>query len=794
MPTTTTGIATEFITFSRPGATGGGATVTDSDGLIKWAPHNLLTGSESFDSALWLKSGIASVSANNTAAPNGTTTADKFLEDTSVSAQHLCNKSISVGGDQTYSLSCFAKSAERTNIALQLATTGGTVTRFGANFDLSAGTVSKTDSVSSPVNTSSSITSLGSGWYLCTIKMTTISAATALYCYVGPSDSNNPTFSSGSPVYTGVSGNGAFFWGASLSRSDLGGMQPNTSAYPLYNPTIPKNLLGYTEDFTQGVGVAYGSIGVANVVTAPNGLMTADELRDDGSASNYHYMVRSVATVANSTYVLSGYFKANTSSYVILSVANFATSSLYASASFNLTSGTLVSASAVGTGYSIVGTPTITAVGSSGWYRCAVVVTAGTTAPTTFAVGLTNDGTFSNYGLKVYNGSGSGIFGWGIQVSDSASLDTYVPVYGAFVASAAYYGPRRDFNGATLACNGLLVEEQRTNLLLYSADLLNAAYWSLYAGATRAANSIVSPDGLTTSYTVTGSGSNFSSLYQNSASTNGLAYTSSVYVKAGTAPFALILLDAGLSARWVNLSTGEITGSSGPVLSAVATPVGNGWYRVAIAYTATSTANAGLFVGPASASLSQTSTGTIYAWSPQTELGSFATSYIPTGSTTATRTADIAKVSTQAFPYSNAEGSIVVNASVSGGLTGSNNALVSLDDGSVNNSNFLYFSNATPNSGTNVGGVTQQSIGISAVTVTANTAFKSAMAYKTNDFAATANGATVVTDTSGAVPSGLTVMNIGNYALNLIMNGYIRQITYLPRRISNAELQTRTTL
>jgi hypothetical protein len=151
-------------------------------------------------------------------------------------------------------------------------------------------------------------------------------------------------------------------------------------------------------------------------------------------------------------------------------------------------------------------------------------------------------------------------------------------------------------------------------------------------------------------------------------------------------------------------------------------------------------------------------------------------------------------VSTQAFPYSNTEGAIVVNASVVGGLTGSNNVLISLDDGSVNNSNFLYFSNAIPNSGTNVGGVTQQSIGISSVTVTANTAFKSAMVYKANDFAATANGATVVTDTSGAVPSGLTTMDIGNYALNLIMNGYIRQITYLPRRISNAELQTRTTL
>lgn len=45
MPTTQNGIATDFISFSRASL----ATVTDSDGKIKWAPHNLLTHSESFE-------------------------------------------------------------------------------------------------------------------------------------------------------------------------------------------------------------------------------------------------------------------------------------------------------------------------------------------------------------------------------------------------------------------------------------------------------------------------------------------------------------------------------------------------------------------------------------------------------------------------------------------------------------------------------------------------------------------------------------------------------------------------
>ena len=46
MPTTT-GKATDLITFSRASL----ATVTDGDGKIKWAPHNLLLASEQFDAS-----------------------------------------------------------------------------------------------------------------------------------------------------------------------------------------------------------------------------------------------------------------------------------------------------------------------------------------------------------------------------------------------------------------------------------------------------------------------------------------------------------------------------------------------------------------------------------------------------------------------------------------------------------------------------------------------------------------------------------------------------------------------
>jgi len=62
------------ITFSRTS----NATLTDSNGRVAYAPHNLLTNSEDFEAAGWTKFGTT-VSSNNAVAPNSTTTADSWV-------------------------------------------------------------------------------------------------------------------------------------------------------------------------------------------------------------------------------------------------------------------------------------------------------------------------------------------------------------------------------------------------------------------------------------------------------------------------------------------------------------------------------------------------------------------------------------------------------------------------------------------------------------------------------------------------------------------------------------------
>ena len=78
----------DAIDFSRASQ----ATFTDSDGLVKYAPHNLCLQSEDMGTT-WSTTNTT-VTTNNTTAPDGTTTADKITEDTSTGV-HTCNISLS---------------------------------------------------------------------------------------------------------------------------------------------------------------------------------------------------------------------------------------------------------------------------------------------------------------------------------------------------------------------------------------------------------------------------------------------------------------------------------------------------------------------------------------------------------------------------------------------------------------------------------------------------------------------------------------------------------------------------
>jgi len=134
-------------------------------------------------------------------------------------------------------------------------------------------------------------------------------------------------------------------------------------------------------------------------------------------------------------------------------------------------------------------------------------------------------------------------------------------------------------------------------------------------------------------------------------------------------------------------------------------------------------------------------------------MAAFASSYIPTLAASVTRSADVASVNTLSPWFSNVEGTLYLEASRYA-TAANNEAPVSLDDtGGASSRMSTYTASSTNVLGEFIadGGATQANLATSAVTN--NVPFKFGIAYKANDFAASKDGATVVTDTSGTVPT-----------------------------------------
>ena len=359
-----------------------------------------------------------------------------------------------------------------------------------------------------------------------------------------------------------------------------------------------------------------------------------------------------------------------------------------------------------------------------------------------------------------------------------ASTATFTGSNG-LIQSAAIDAPRFDFDPVTLAARGILIEEQRTNLLTYSEDFSNAAWLKAGTGTASApvvtANAATAPDGATSADLIVfnrGAGNTLTdhSYMSQSPSVTSGAHTQTVWLKAaspGDVGKQLALRNVGganyltvtLTADWVRYTRTE-TGAS-PTFEI---------------------ANRGTFTADNSVSA--------YVWGAQLEAGSFATSYIPTVASQVTRSADAASVNTLSPWYNAAEGTLFVQATSS----------VPDSDAIVRFAAALFETGSYANAVRleRLGGVARdvQTVGGSSNVVTAlwsaGNTVAIAGAYKNSNSAASFNGA-AVQDIAGNVPTGIATLGIGGgVSGSNSLCGHIRRITYYPRRLSNAELQAIT--
>ena len=186
---------------------------------------------------------------------------------------------------------------------------------------------------------------------------------------------------------------------------------------------------------------------------------------------------------------------------------------------------------------------------------------------------------------------------------------------------------------------GLLIEEQRTNKVLYSNSLSGSA-WS-GTNCTITTDSTTSPDGNINASKLTCSGGS-ASVWQ-FPMPSGLSgnYSNSIYLKADTLNYAQLnvgYLTTDFVANF-DLVNGTVTHILGT--GATITDVGNGWYRCSLPFN--TLGSGGVSVTPID-SMSSTrrsgAVGSVFVYGAQLEQGSFPTSYIPTSGSTVTRNSD----------------------------------------------------------------------------------------------------------------------------------------------------------
>ena len=357
------------ITFTRASS----ATFVGADGLIKTTSVNLIKYSQKFDQE-WTTDSTGTITINHAEAPNGTTTANRFVESTGNSS-HAIRQTLTISG--TYTVSVHFKelpgSAKRYGV-LRIHGVGSTAPI--AFFDLGNGTVTSSGGTNI---ISTSIANVGNGWFRCsmTANEPLLSDDGIQIGVTNTSDS----FSS----YTGDGSSGLLIWGVQFEEgSTATDYIPTTSTIsgaPRFdhNPSTGESLGLLTEESSKNRntksksfsvwGVSSGFSLVYDAATAPDGTTSATALDRNGGGLARLEKNFSVGSGESTTFsVFAKSVNTTTGRYLRLAVNDAQTGERFAD--FDLVDGTIDDAASNGGNF----TNAASRIEKypNDWYRCSI--------------------------------------------------------------------------------------------------------------------------------------------------------------------------------------------------------------------------------------------------------------------------------------------------------------------------------------------------------------------------------------------------------------------------------------
>ena len=417
--------------------------------LIEESRTNNIVSSENFISPFTINS--VTVYKHQIISPDGKANGTFIVPDTANTTHRIEEGQSSEDADVTWTATLYIKEGGYNSINIRIRG-NGTGNGFGATFDLGTETATAIGNFGTGSYTSSSLQSVGNGWYRCTVTGVPATSGTGVSSDLRIlNDSNVET-------YAGNGTSGLYLWGWQLEQGSFA-----TS----YIPTIPTfssrastatffnssgvlstastnvartdhkyiggqwveaglllegastNLFAQSENFTTSWTLQNATL-TANDTTAPDGTTTAEKLTSN-SSSTYSRVEIFPSTTDNTVYTASVFFKnGNTSNgFVNIRDKGGTTRSVY----FDIANIEIDIVFNSPDGY------TIEQFGD--WVRCSVSVDVGTgggTARVQIGVGVDGGATSDN---------GDYIYIWGAQFEEQSQPTSYIPTSGSTATRSA---------------------------------------------------------------------------------------------------------------------------------------------------------------------------------------------------------------------------------------------------------------------------------------------------------------------------------------------------------------------
>ena len=525
---------------------------------------------------------------------------------------------------------------------------------------------------------------------------------------------------------------------------------------------VPRNLVTYSQDFLTGWATNAGPTITSNVSIAPNGTLTADNFLTSASASGV-YQVPTV--ISGSTQTFSVYIKniSNATNIRIGCDLNPSTGFVDYNAVTNTigsTGGAIISSSVENVG--------------NGWFRVKGSYNS-TGTSNTFIIFSISTSTF-NYSV------------WGAQFENSTTATEYFPT------TTRLNIPRIDYTNGS--CPSLLVEPQRTNLLTYSNDYSDASWGK--AGLTVTLGTQVNPQGIASTYSISNTTLGDSYLQKTGLPTTAGNYTMSVFVKnidnvTSTQLMAVHLTQGSVTSEFTyTWATNTFVLSGTNAISGSSVLFANGWVRLNFTYSIGAGVTNHWNRLYANRDLAVTKSVLVYGF--QHEIGSYATSYIPTlGASSVTRNADVISKTGISSLIGQTEGVLFVeSAALFNDLTP---RLFSLSNGTTTNRIFINYSATS-----NTIGLTVVSAGITILNinylVSNTTQFaKIAVRYSnTLGYSLWVNGVNRGSNALVTIPASMSRLGFDNGAGGTFFFSKTKQVQLYKTALSDTEMATLTTL